>query len=270
MTPPAILTLGSAASPLGFTRTGGGQWEEWDRFLTLDGKPAYHIGNICNTCEFFFRRLDGANRSVSAERVGAALAAGPPPPDPAWISAVGEVLPPGEYIPFYTRSQLTLVPPGAPSDYYRREQVATWGLDSFWGLPHDPRTEYYRGRVQPLTPAKFGNRAIFEFVVPMFPRSWLKKDRVAEYYTRSEAEPPTVLALSVLDIKGPATWDKQPEVAEHWCLAHYILDGHHKAYAAATAGAPLGILSYLAVRQSIATPEQALDVAARLSEPPAP
>lgn len=34
---------------LGFTRTGGGYWAEWDRFLTFDGKPAYHIGNICNS-----------------------------------------------------------------------------------------------------------------------------------------------------------------------------------------------------------------------------
>lgn len=37
---PQILTLGSAGSALAFTRSGGGDWAEWDRFLTLDGKPA--------------------------------------------------------------------------------------------------------------------------------------------------------------------------------------------------------------------------------------
>ena len=43
---------------------------------------------------------------------------------------------------------------------------------------------------------------------------------------------PTALAVSVLDVKGPTDWGGDPEVTEHWCLAHYLLDGHHKTYAA--------------------------------------
>lgn len=262
---PQILTLGSPQSALGFTRTGGGSWAEWDRFLTLDGKPAYHIGNICDTCEFFFERLDGATHSMSSENLAATLAGGAPPMERAWIEAVGALLPAGDYAPFYMRVPVKLVAPGQPDDYYAEEQVATWGVDEFWGLPHDPRTEYYRGRVLPLTPLKYGNRAIFEFVVPMFPHGWLDRDRVAEYRARVEEDQPTALAVSVLDVKGPADWQEQPAVVEHWCLAHYLLDGHHKAYAAATTGAPLGVLSFLAVGQSIASPDQALEVVRQLA-----
>jgi hypothetical protein len=267
---PEIVTLGSPESALGFTRTGGGGWTEWDRFLTLDGKPAYHLGNICNTCEFFFERLDGATHSVTAECLAGDLAAGVPSMEAAWLQSVGRLLPVGEYVPFYTQAALRLVTPGKAGDYYAEEQIATWGVDAFWGLPHDPRTEYYRGRVVPLPPATFGNRAVFEFVVPMFPHGWLDADRVAEYRAHTSPEPPTALTLSVLDVKGPAMWDEPPAVAEHWCLAHYLLDGHHKVYAAASAGAPVGLLSFLAVGQSIAAPDDVLEVVRQLTARAAP
>ena len=262
---PQILTLGRPESALGFTRTGGGNWAEWDRFLTLDGKPAYHIGNICNTCEFFFERLGGATHSVTAEQLAGTLAAGPPPMERAWLEAAGSLLPPGEYVPFYTQVPVRLVTPGGPGDYYAGEQVTTWGVDAFWGLPHDPRTEYYRWRVVPLPPLKYGNRAAFEFVVPMFPHGWLDEDRVAEYRAREGDAPTTALAVSIVDVKGPADWKEQPAVVEHWCLAHYLLDGHHKAYAAAMGGTPLGVLSFLAIGQSIAAPDQALEVVRQLA-----
>lgn len=262
---PDILTLGSPDSVLGFKRTGGGQWTEWDRYLTLDGAPAYHLGNICNTCEVLFQRLGGANRTLSPDRLAAELGAGRPSMEPAWLGAVGELLPPGDYLPFYAQVAPTLVRPGAPGDYFAEEQVATWGLDAFWALPHDPRTEYYRGRTVGLPRGRVSNRAIFEFVVPMVPHRWLDADRVAEYRARTAGEPPTALALSILDVKGPATWHEEPAVAEHWCLVHYLLDGHHKAYAASLAGASVGVLSYLAVEQSIAERADVREAVARLA-----
>ncbi len=44
-----------------------------------------------------------------------------------------------------------------------------------------------------------------------------------------EQEPPTALAVSLLDVKAPAARREQSAVAEHWCVSHYLLDGHHKA-----------------------------------------
>jgi hypothetical protein len=55
------LSVRQSKSPLGFSTEGGGAWKEWDRFITFEGKKAYHIGNVCGTCPFFFtlcKKLD--------------------------------------------------------------------------------------------------------------------------------------------------------------------------------------------------------------------
>ncbi|MFM8831986.1 MAG: hypothetical protein ACKOHM_13400, partial [Spartobacteria bacterium] len=63
------LSVHKSQSPLGFSTEGGGAWKEWDRFITLEGKKAYHIGNICGTCSFFFERHSGANQSLSPKEL---------------------------------------------------------------------------------------------------------------------------------------------------------------------------------------------------------
>jgi len=59
-----LLHSSNTESRLKFETEGGGSWPIWDRFISLDGKHAYNIGNICQTCAFLFRRMGGANRSV--------------------------------------------------------------------------------------------------------------------------------------------------------------------------------------------------------------
>lgn len=66
----------AAKSRIGFATEGGGKWAEWDRFITLNGKRAYHIGNICGTCAFFFERLPGANDKLSPTELSALLKVG--------------------------------------------------------------------------------------------------------------------------------------------------------------------------------------------------
>jgi len=44
-------------------------------------------------------------------------------------------------------------------------------------------------------------------------------------------------------------------VPEHWCLAHYLLDGHHKTRAASLVVKPITLLSFLATAESVATEE---------------
>ena len=70
------MNAGTTGSRISFATEGGGTWKVWDRFLTVDGKKAYHLGNICQTCQFLFERLDGANTSVNIESTVDALAAG--------------------------------------------------------------------------------------------------------------------------------------------------------------------------------------------------
>jgi hypothetical protein len=49
--------------------------------------------------------------------------------------------------------------------------------------------------------------------------------------------------------------DEGEDYYEHWVLTHFLLDGHHKMEAAATAGRPIRLLSLLDEHISIATPE---------------
>lgn len=58
-----------------------------------------------------------------------------------------------------------------------------------------------------------------------------------------------------MDIKEPATFKGKPAVTEHWCLAHYLLDGHHKTFAASEVGKPITLLSFLSLDESLATEE---------------
>jgi hypothetical protein len=51
-------------------------------------------------------------------------------------------------------------------------------------------------------------------------------------------------------------WDGEPEVNEHWCLAHYLLDGHHKMFAASEAQKPLTLLSLLSLDESLASKDE--------------
>lgn len=245
--------LGSADSAVGFATEGGGNCEVWDRYLTLDGKKAYHIGNICNTCSFFFERLNGANRSVAAAEVADELVSGVASLADGVVEAWGRALPDGEYVACLFEACPTLVTPGSNADYFAQEQVDLWGVDGFWGMPHHPHTDYYRLGSAPV--GKEGR--VFQFLIPMFPKNWLEAEDIARYTAAlGQGGKPTAVAISVLDVKQPAMWNDEPTVTEHWCLAHYLLDGHHKTFAAAQSGQPIRLLSFLAVKEGIAGEEQ--------------
>ena len=224
----------------------------WSRYLTLEGEQAYFIGGACDTCAFLFERMGGANRNVSLVETSDALRAGLQVIDDKLVTDVGKVLPRGNYQVSLLDVTPTLVTPGTERDYFANEQVELWDKDAFWDLPHHPKTEYYRTPPVPLGDGK----QLFEFVVPMFPKRWLSEKTLTAYTGRLAAgERPTALAVSVLDVRGPATREEGPDVTEHWCLAHYLLDGHHKTYAASLARKPITLLSFLATAESVATEE---------------
>ncbi len=253
MTKPMDITIADSSSLLSFEKVGGGQWPVWDRFLMIEGKRAYHLGNICGTCAFFFERLEGANRSISATAIADRLNTGNTIADPAFVTTLSQILPTGSYRVTFPTTRPRLITPGSPADYFVAEQVDLWGLDPFWALPHHPPIPYYRGRSVPLGKG----RQLFEFIIPMFPYTWLNKDRLAHYQQESRrGVRSTAFTLSILDIKQPADWDGDLPITEHWCLAHYLLDGHHKTYTAAQEDMPLQIISFLAVDESLASEEQ--------------
>lgn len=252
-----------SSSIIGFMTEGGFGPGGFDRYLTVEGEKAFHIGNVCGTCSFFFERLGGANQSVDVEAIVDNLNTGITKLGPPVIPALALIVPDGKYKVLLQEIRPYLVKPGESADYFVHEQVTLWGIDGFWGLPHSPKTEYYRLRTQTMT----NDRGLFEFLVPMFPHNWLDQKRLAEYVVSySKNVMPTAVSISVLDIKEPATWDKPKDITSHWCLAHYLIDGHHKVYAAVQQNKPLTLVSFLAVDEGVSSEEEINELVAVLND----
>jgi hypothetical protein len=243
------LQTGCNTSRISFATQGGGAWPVWDRYLAVDGKRAYHLGNVCQTCAFLFQRLDGANSSVEVENTSEALRAGVNDLTHRVVQQIGSQLPEGEYTACLIEADLELVVPGEDRDFFVSEQVALYGINSFYDLPHDPRISYYR-----VGKRSIGDHAeLYHFVVPMFPESWLKAEVIAKYTKQfEEGGHSTAIAIALLDVKGPPDWDENSgPIHEHWTLTHFLIDGHHKAAAARRLGVPLRLLSFIAVGQGV-------------------
>lgn len=233
------------------------------RLLFLEERPAFELSFWCGTCQFLFKRLEGANQTASLEDVGERLADGLDGIDDAIVERFAELLAQGTYVPMLLQIEPRLVLPADDDDYFANEQVATWNVEGFWGLPHYPQTPYYRTFETVVRAEAHMYEAeahLYEFVVPMVPPLWNKPERVrqlAEQLARSAG--PTAVAVSTLDISQPAN-RAGPDYYAHWGLTHFLLDGHHKLEAAAQIGKPLQLLSLLSVDASLATSEQVLSV----------
>jgi hypothetical protein len=91
-------TVTDSRSAIGFATTGGGAWEVWDRYLTVDGKHAYHVGNVCGTCAFFFERMEGANKGIEVGALASTLADGVTDLDAALVDTLAQLMPNSAYV----------------------------------------------------------------------------------------------------------------------------------------------------------------------------
>lgn len=251
--------ISKSKSIVSFDKKGSENWKVWHRYISIDGKPAYEIGNICDTCSFYFERLEGANQSVHPTDLVEQLNDGIKTLDKKTIEKVAEIIPNGKYKVLL----LTVYPKktklGAEKDYFANEEIKLWGINGFGGMPHNPKINYYRGTDQSIKE----DEKVFEFIIPIFPQTWLDLKRI-DYYRQkfSQGKIPTAISLSVLDIKAPAVLidEKKPELTGHWCLAHYILDGHHKIYAAAEMDKPINLICFLATEEGINETKNDIDL----------
>jgi hypothetical protein len=237
------------------------------RLLFLDDKPAYELSFWCGTCQFLFQREYGANQTVSLPDVEARLVDGVSGLDEEVIDKYTALLPLGQYVPLLLQVQPRLVRPLEAGDYFAEEQVATWGVEAFWGLPEHPRTPYYRT----FEAAVDAEAHLFEFVVPMVPPSWNDPARVQKHRERLQRSSlPTAVAVSTLDVCAPAVDSRSTDYYAHWGLTHFLLDGHHKVQAAAESERPLQLLTLISVEGSLASDEQLVRVPELRAGPAAP
>jgi hypothetical protein len=247
-----------------FQTTGSDTWPTWDRFIALRGGLKFHIGNICNTCDFFFQRLSDAFPDTRpGAGVATTLNAGVADLRGAPVGDISPMLPDGAYRVALSRGVPQLVHPGAPSDFFASEQVELWKADPTIlrdGL-HDPATPYYRFGMRNLGEG----RALYEIIIPTIPIDRVDADTVQRYLDRFD-EAGTALAVSVLDVKGPALFDDTPQldITEHWVLAHYLLDGNHKIYAASRGEREITVLSFVTLEHGVSTAQDVSEALATI------
>lgn len=221
------------------------------RLLWLDDEPAFELSHWCGTCPFLFERMEGATRTLSVADLDRRLAAGLDELDESVIVPFAELLPTGRYLPILLSIGPRLVRPLDRGDYFANEQVETWGVVDFWGLPAYPRTAYYRTFEAPVS----SEAHLYEFVVPMVPPTWNDMARVARYREMlRNSSTATAVAVSILDVCQPAV-ERSGDYYAHWAFTHFLLDGHHKIQAAAETGSQLRLLSLLSVDASLAGQE---------------
>jgi hypothetical protein len=227
------------------------------RLLWMRDKPAFELSFWCGTCSFIFRRLDGANEGSSVDDLSPRMTQGLADLEPELIERFGDMLPAGDYLPLLIEVAPRLVQPVQEGDYFANEQVETWGVDSFWGLPEYSHTPYYRTFETTVD----RDAHLYEFVVPMVPPSWNDRPRVNTFaQLLRTSSTPTAVAVSILDVCQPAVARPDGDYYAHWALTHFLLDGHHKMEAAAQEGRPLRLLSLLSIEGSLATTELVLRV----------
>lgn len=243
----------SSYSPLTFETRGGGSWEVWDRFIAVNGQNIYHIGNVCGTCSFFFEQLIDYSESINPKEAIDKLNIGLTSIHDNMIDSLREIIPNGIYEVALLTISPRLVVAGLTDDYFSKEQIDLWGIDSYDGVPHSPKVNYYRGMDKEIGE----DRKIFEFFVPLTSTDNLDQTRV-DFYKEEilKGNKPTAISLSILDIKEPAVWpddDIKPEFTSHWCMAHYIVDGHHKIKAASDLNSEITLLSFIATEKGISS-----------------
>ena len=232
-------------SKLGFSTTGGTNWQIWDRFITYEKQPLFHIGNICGTCNFFFNRKEiKINGNLTSKEISDTLNNGLDAIDQSQIDSISSILPNGKYKVLLTEITPKISIPNLENDYFTTELYETWNSDR----TSHTNIEYFRGESKKIKK----DEKLFEFFVPLYPVKDLNENRVKAYEKLiAKGKKPTILSLGVLDVKTSMEYPEingeeiNPEIHTHWCFANYLIDGHHKLKAASNLAKPITILTFV-------------------------
>jgi hypothetical protein len=257
------------------------KYAEANRYLTVRGQRVYSMWVGCDSCSVLFERepTPGLTRADVADR----LRHGSDSSDAGLLGAIASLLPSGDYAVANVSVRPVMTVPGDPNDYFNRDSIDLFADDAgsinttYWRagstqLPRDAGLEpKRRAGLHALKSASLAHewehpivnatgfpathKLFFHLLIPMEPPNELDPKRVAEYRRAADAgEQSTALGVSVLDIRAPANWHGDAaEYPEHWVLATWVLDGHHKIQAAAESGTAVRLLTFISRAESGAT-----------------
>lgn len=215
-------------------------------YLRVYSQASLEISSRCDTCPFAFTQLIDAP-SVDLQGVIDHLHGGINTIGDDIIELLSRGLPAGEYIATLLEVEPTYTTFGQPDDYFSTEQGGIWEPAlQYEGGRHYPRTGYYRTATALVEPEVEPDAKFFEFVVPLHHTG--SYQRIDDWKQRMrEGARPVALAIAFGESRCPATWGGISPVISHLCVAHYLLDGHHRIAAAALAGMPVRLLSAYAL-----------------------
>jgi hypothetical protein len=244
-------------SRITFEQTGGGSHKVWDRFISVDKEKMYHIGNVCGTCEFFFiKQSKSLDKNFNKNTLIDSLNSGSFELSEERVRELSVIIPDGKYLVLKTIIKPKIVTKFSENNYFKKEQRETW-IEDFdresLTLEEFEFNDYYRESLVDFGKIECDNKdAFFNFFIPLYNTNELDKSRVEFYKSKLlNGEMPIVLSIGVLDVKYACNFEEiEPEFGTHWCLANYIIDGHHKIKAASELGQEIGLITFVSRNES--------------------
>jgi hypothetical protein len=249
-------------SRITFETTGGGSWKVWDRFISLDKEKMYHIGNVCETCEFFFiKQSKSLEINFNEKCLIESLNNGKLELTNLTVSELSKIIPNGNYLVLKSTIKPEIVTRESDNNYFKNEQRKTWrdDYDEQSVKPEESEyNDYYREPFKDFGKSKYDHKeAFFNFFVPLYNTIELNKSRI-EYYKSKilDGDKPIAVSIGVLDVKTSEEYplingeEVNPEFGTHWCLANYVIDGHHKLKAASELNKEISLITFVSRDES--------------------
>lgn len=248
-------------SRITFERPEGSTWKVWDRFISIDKEKLYHIGNVCGTCEFFFLKQEkNLEINFNKEILISELNNGELKFDSESINKLSKLIPNGKYLVLETEINPQLVTIDSGNNYFTNEQREAWRYEEFDVQENNKLkfNNYFREDLVDFGKLKYEHKHGFiNFFVPLYPTKELNNKRVEFYSNEIEnGKKPIIISIGVLDVKTSEEYPEingkeiEPEFGTHWCLANYIIDGHHKLMAAAKSKKPIKLITFISREES--------------------
>ena len=249
-------------SRITFETTGGGSWKVWDRFISLDREKMFHIGNICGTCEFFFiKQSKSLEVNFNEKHLIESLNNGNIELTKSTVIELSKIIPNGNYLVLKSTIKPEIVTRESDNNYFKKEKRETWRDEfdeEYLKSEESGYNDYYREAFEDFGKMKNDHKeAFFNFFVPLYNISELDESRIEFYKSKlSKGEKPIVVSIGVLDVKTSEEYplingeEVNPEFGTHWCLANYLIDGHHKIKAASELNQEIDLITFVSRDES--------------------